>query len=244
MTLFEPVLQHANAHGAIAGVPLPDSPAPVPEQALARLASAEREHARSLRGYRQVEFVGGRIALRAARRQLSAPLDACLSDARGAPIMPPGLVGSVSHKRTLAVAMVAADDGSTLGVDLEDYGPPRLRIADRVLREEEMATLHGLSDERRWIAIVLRFSIKEAIYKALDPWVHRFVGFDEASVLPELNGRAQVQLHLNQGEGPFAVDARFEWWEGRVLSSVRIRALPGAVVSPACKRSISPASPP
>ncbi|HMV68174.1 MAG TPA: hypothetical protein PKA64_15100, partial [Myxococcota bacterium] len=70
MRLFEPTLQHANPHGAIAGVPLPDSPDPVPEEALERLAAAEREQARALRGYRQVEYVGGRIALRAARRLL------------------------------------------------------------------------------------------------------------------------------------------------------------------------------
>lgn len=238
MRLFEPTLQHANAHGAIAGVPMPDSPEPVGEEALARLAAAERDHARTLRGYRQVEFVGGRIALRAARRQLSAPLDASLSDEHGAPILSPGLVGSVSHKRTLAVAMVAPDDGATLGLDLEDYGPPRLRIADRVLREEELAAIATLPDDRRWIAIVQRFSIKEAIYKALHPWVHRFVGFDEASVIPDLNGHAAVSLHLNQGEGPFEVDALFEWWEGRILSSVRVRPLPDARVAPTCQRKV------
>ena len=34
---------------------------------------------------------------------------------------------------------------------------------------------------------------------------------------------AVVELALAQGEGPFDVDARYEWLRGRILTSVRIR---------------------
>lgn len=223
VTLFEPTLHHATRHGIVVGVPIPDARDPVPEAVLARLPPAERDAALALGGYRQVSFVGGRIALRAARRHLGASLDPVLSDARGAPILPAGLAGSVSHKRTLAVAMVSATDGATVGVDLEDYGPARPRILDRILRPEELEDVLPLPPDRQWIAAVTRFSIKESIYKALDPWVKRYVDFHEARVDIDLSGRARVELHLKHGEGPFVVDARFEWWEGRLLSSVTIR---------------------
>lgn len=223
MTWFEPDLQHANPHGIVIGVPIPNSPEPVPDAVLQRLPGPERDLARSMRGYRQVQFVGGRIALRAARRALGASLEPVLSDDRGRPIMPAGLVGSVSHKRTLAVAMVASADGSTLGADIEDYGPERLRILDRILRPEEMEAIAALPDARKWIAGVVTFSLKESIYKALDPYVSRYVDFQEAFVETQPSGRANVELHLTQGEGPFRVDARYEWWEGRILTSVRIR---------------------
>lgn len=222
MTDFDLAFHHANAHGVLSAVHLPDRPDPVADEVLERLHPDEAAHARTLGGYRQVSFVGGRLALRAARRQLHMRLDPVLPDARGTPVLGEGFVGSVSHKRTLAVAMVARDAAGTLGIDLEDHGPPRLRIADRILRDEELDALADLPEDRRWIALLLRFSIKESIYKALDPWVRRYVDFKEARVTPDLMGRAEVDLFLARSEGPFTVDARYEWLRGRLLTSVRI----------------------
>lgn len=227
MRPFEPLPPDALPHGVLVAVPMPDTPEPVPVPVLNQLADAERVHALGLGGFRQVHFVGGRTALRAARRALGAPLGPVLPDPRGTPQMPKGFVGSISHKRDLAVALVARDHGWTIGVDLEDYGPARPRIAEKVLRPAEIAAIEELPDDRRWIATVLRFSIKESIYKALDPWVRRYVDFQEAEVTPDLAGRAAVTLHLTQGEGPFEVEARYVWWEGRILTSVRLRPLSG-----------------
>jgi enterobactin synthetase component D len=220
--LFQPVDLLATPHGVAVAVSIPDRPDAVPASVLATLADAEARHAVTLGGYRQVQFVGGRIALREARRQLGAPLGPVLPDARGTPVLPAGFVGSVSHKRDLAIAMVALDDGRTLGVDLEDHGPARPTIAPRVLRPVELEAVDGLPPSRAWIQTVLRFSIKESIYKAIDPWVRRFVGFDEAEVHPDLAGRAEVKMHLAHGEGPFDIEARYAWWRGRLLTSVRI----------------------
>ncbi len=203
-------------------VHIPDSPDPVPESVLVRLPDAEAAHARELRGYRQVQFVGGRIALRLALDQLGVKPPPLLSDDRGAPLVPRGFVGSISHKSDLALSMAARASQGTLGVDLEDYGPARLGIAPRILTAEEWIDVRSLPEERRWFDTLVRFSIKEAIYKALDPYVRRYVGFHEAVVEPDLFGGAAVTLNLAQGEGPFRIDARYEWHAGRVISSVRI----------------------
>lgn len=223
MTSYDIAFHHATAHGVLTAVHIPDRPDPVPEEHLARLHPAEADHARSLRGHRQVQFVGGRLALRSACEQLGVRPGPLLSDARGAPVVPAGLVGSVSHKRDLAVGMVAGPDEGTLGVDLEDYLPARPAIASHVLTPAEQAAIEHLPDLRKWISILLRFSIKESIYKALDPYVRRYVGFQEAEVTPGLDGEATVLLRLAQGEGPFEVDARYHWIHGRLLTSVRIR---------------------
>lgn len=207
----------------LSAVHIPDAPDPVPDEVLERLHPEESAHARTLKKYRQVQFVGGRLALRAALEQLGVEPSPILSDDRGAPILPPGIAASVSHKRDLAVAMAARHSHGTLGVDLEDYAPPRLGIADRVLVEEEMQAIADLPEGRRWIALLLRFSIKEAVYKALDPYVRRYVDFHEAVVQPDLHGWAEVELRLKQGEGPFDVEARYEWLYGRIVTSVRIR---------------------
>lgn len=227
MNSYDIAFHHATPHGVLTAVRIPDSAEPVPEEHLARLHEAEADHARTLRGYRQVQFVGGRLALRSACEQLGARSGPILSDERGAPSLPGGIVGSISHKRDLAVGMAALDHDGTVGVDIEDYAPARLGIASHVLTEAEITAIAPLPDDRRWMALLMRFSIKESIYKALDPYVHRYVGFHEAEVTPDLHGSAAVALRLTGGEGPFHVDARYHWLFGRLLTSVRIqRATP------------------
>ncbi len=223
MTPFTVAFHHATPHGVLTAVHIVDRPEPVPDAVLLRLPAEEAEFARSLRGYRQGQFVGGRIALRFALEQLGVRAPSLLSDDRGAPVVSSPMVGSISHKGPMAVAMAARGQHGSLGVDLEDYGPPRLGIAPRVLTPAELASLHGFPDDRKWMSVLLRFSIKESIYKALDPYVRRYVGFHEAEVWPGVDGLASVNLQLAGGEGPFSVDARYEWLRGRVLTSVRIR---------------------
>jgi phosphopantetheine--protein transferase-like protein len=207
----------------IAAVHLPDSPKPVPDEVLAKLTGPEADRARAYGGYRQVQFTGGRLALRAARRQIGAPLGPIPSNDRGAPVLPQGYVGSVSHKRTLAVALVARDRGATLGVDIEDYTPARPAIADRILRPSELASISELPPDRFWTSLLIRFSIKESIYKAIDPHVRRYVKFHEAEVTPDLSGSAKVRMFLEQGEGPFDIQVRYDWLHGRLLTSAVIR---------------------
>lgn len=214
---------HASPHGVLSAVHIPDSPDPVPEVVLAQLPPAEAAFAREQRGYRQVSYVGGRLALRHAAAQLGFQVPPILTDARSRPVLPSTLSGSISHKRDLAIGMVSSASLGTLGVDLEDYAPHRPAIASHVLTEAEQAQIAELPDSRRWIALLVRFSIKESIYKALDPYVNRYVGFHEAEVDPDLQGAARVALRLANGEGPFTVDARYEWLHGRLLTSVRIR---------------------
>lgn len=225
MADFQIAFHHATPHGVLCAVNIPDRPDPVPESVLAALHAPERRQAADLRMYRQVQFVGGRLAMRSALRQLGAPERPVLPDDRGAPKLPVGFVGSVSHKRDLAIAMVARDNGTTLGIDLEDYAPARPSIARAVLRDPELALIAELPPERAWIELLVRFSVKESVYKALDPYVRRYVDFKEAEVETSVDGRARVTLHLTRGEGPFEVDARFDWLDGRLLTSARIRPL-------------------
>lgn len=223
MRPYDIAFHHATPHGVLAAVHLPDSSDPVPEPVLATLPAEEAAFARTLKAYRQVSFVGGRVALRRACAQLSADPPPILPDDHGTPRLPEHLAGSITHKRTLAIGMVGQSHNGTLGVDLEEYEPARPRIARSILTEAEHQAIDGLPEHRRWISMLTRFSLKESIYKALNPYVRRYVGFHEAEVEPELGGGAKVRLQLEHGEGPFEVDARFEWLRGKLLTSVRIR---------------------
>jgi len=218
---YQLTIKNALPHGIIAGVALPGDGARVPDVVLDLLHPSEREVAADMRGFRQCSFVGGRLAARAALQGLGRSPGPILPDAHGAPVPPDGLSVSISHKNHLAVAMVARSSLGSLGIDLEMLAPPRPGVAARVLRPEELAAVEALPAERQWTGTVVRFAIKEAIYKALAPRHKRYIGFDEASVAPGVNGDAEVTLHLSQGPEPEALEARYTWLDGAVLASVR-----------------------
>jgi 4'-phosphopantetheinyl transferase EntD len=202
-----------------------------PSAVSAALTPEERAFSCSLPPARHATWVAGRLALASALSALGAPRAPLLATARGAPLLPPGFVGSVSHKLRLAVALAAVDEGAHVGIDVEELAPLRVDISSRVLAEPEMVVVEGMPAEGRSRAVLIRFSIKEAIYKALDPFVQRYVGFKEAQVdlgPPAKMGDTpmppvEVRLSLAQGEGPFAVEATWTEIEGVVVSTARIR---------------------
>jgi enterobactin synthetase component D len=208
-------------HGRCVGVTLPDLAAGIDELAEG-LLPAERAFAADFTNVRRRTWIGGRMAMRQAllRARLEAP--AVLSDARGAPALPEGIAGSISHKARLAVALVAREPVARLGVDVEDDVVGTVDIARRVLTDGELDELASLPPEARAREVLLRFSGKEALYKALDPFVQRYVAFREVSLSTRPEGTTRVALHLSGGEGPFSVDVRWQRLDSIVLTTARV----------------------
>ncbi|MEZ4402251.1 MAG: 4'-phosphopantetheinyl transferase superfamily protein [Kofleriaceae bacterium] len=145
--------------------------------------AAERAAAARYGDRRAREYLAGRRALRAALADLGVgPIDAIAADDRGAPRLPPTVVGSISHKGSLAIAVAAPAEGWTLGIDLEARAPRRVDISRRVLTPAEAAAVAHLDADGRARAVLRTFSIKEAVYKAIDPYLRRYVGFLEVEV--------------------------------------------------------------
>jgi phosphopantetheine--protein transferase-like protein len=110
-------------------------------------------------------------------------------------------------------------------VDLEDVAAPRDGIAARVLRPDELAAVETLPEDRRGVDVLTRFSVKEAVYKALAPTLQRMIQFEEASVWPSPDGIDRVELHLAGSDDPtagFLVEARHAWLGARILATVRV----------------------
>ncbi len=202
--------------GAIAGIHLPAGVEAVTNEVLQRLDPLERVIAQKLRGRRQIEFAGGRLAYRALRSD-AGPLT---TGERGEPCCPPGLSVSVTHKSDLAVALVGDAQNGTLGLDLEGDGRERMTIAHRVLCPDEQVEVESLPAAQRWRAVLLRFALKEAAYKAIHPHLHRFVSFQEAHVtLGE--GEAKVVILT---EPTLELEAGWETLGAhKILASVRAR---------------------
>jgi len=219
-------------HGRCVGVRIPAS---AEKAHLAGLADEELAFLETLSPARRPTWLAGRIALHSALRDLGLDHGPILVTRQGAPELPQTAVGSISHKRTLAVALAAPKvDGLSLGVDIEPIPgqPPspnesgwdnRPDISSRVMTPAELATLAAVPEGLRRRQVVLHFSIKEALYKAINPLLGRYVSFQEATVLPHRDGSVAVTLALSKGEGPFAAEARFTEVDGHILVTAAIR---------------------
>jgi enterobactin synthetase component D len=216
-------------HGRCVGVRLPDVEETITALADAALGSEERALAANMTALRRRTWVGGRVAMRQALARSGLDAPPLLVDARGAPVLPAALAGSISHKEKLAVALVAQRAPETrLGVDIEVDASRAHDIASKVLTDDEMADLAALDKEARGREVVLRFSAKESIYKALDPFVHRYVDFKEVVVTPLPGGGADVQPRLKDPRGAFSIEVRWLRWEGFVLTTAPAFFVPAA----------------
>ncbi len=176
------------------------------------LPDGERLHAATLGARRRAPFAGGRVALRRALAALGDDAAAAiLPSARGAPRVPPGTTGSISHKDDVAVALATrAAPFDHVGVDVEHDTPLRVDISGRILRPEELLTLADLDAAARDRRVRVTFAVKEAIYKAIDPVVARYVGFREVALHFGDAGAVTAALHLERAAPPLEVEVAWE----------------------------------
>jgi enterobactin synthetase component D len=213
---------HAGPHGVLVGVHLPPEGPQPSEIVLQRLHPRERLHAATLEGRRQTEWVGGRLALQQALKRLHSRRQAFLTHPSGAVLPPRQFSASVSHKRDLAVGIVGQATAGTLGVDVECLLPDRSHLATRILTPREFAAWEALTAGRRWSALLMTFSIKEAVYKAIHARVQRYVGFQEVEIVLRPDGTAQVRCLIEREDGPLRVEAHYLWVADHVITTARL----------------------
>jgi 4'-phosphopantetheinyl transferase EntD len=103
---------------------------------------------------------------------------AVLRASSGAPVWPPGIVGSLAHDDEMAVAAVApVSDIASLGIDVEPAYP---------LPDDIFALVATGADRthpvNRHLAGRILFSAKEAVYKAVYPLDREVLGYEDIVV--------------------------------------------------------------
>ncbi|HSI06003.1 MAG: 4'-phosphopantetheinyl transferase [Myxococcota bacterium] len=181
------------SHGQMLGFALPTpNDAQALEALVAALHEEERKPLQRFAVRRKLTYAGGRYAMRELLRRLSLADGPILSDDRGAPVLPASVRGSISHKDEVACALVTNDTSAYYGVDVEGLPGPSDDLASHILTARELAQVSAMADAQRALELSLRFSAKEAIYKALDPYVRRYVAHEEVEVTPKPDGSAEV----------------------------------------------------
>jgi len=140
-----------------------------------------------------------------------------LKDQHGRPVVPKGFLGSISHKQRKGVALVSPEecDGSSskrgVGVDIEQTYSKRINIAKKVLTERERNDLGKITGVTKDEEVLLRFSLKECVYKAMHPLICQWVGFQEAEITPLNDGTAKVRLNLKSGAHTQFHEVKAHW---------------------------------
>lgn len=133
---------------------------------------------------RKVEFVAGRFCAREALVRLGRPAGTTIpSNGRGAPVWPPGIVGSITHSGDFASAAVALQSAVLgLGIDSERIMAPgrAVRLAAEICAFETPEAPAGCRAHALHVTLV--FSAKESLFKCLHPLVGREFGFADAHV--------------------------------------------------------------
>ena len=136
----------------------------VPDVVLERLHPAEQAYAATLSGVARRDWVAGRLCLAAAIARYGERVP-MLVRRSGAAVTPTGVVGSISQKGSVAVA-VASRELCGIGVDLEWVDGNDGALAGKVLTVGERSRLDHIGSAQRPAFVTAHFSLKEAVYKA------------------------------------------------------------------------------
>lgn len=156
----------------------------------ASLMPGEAAYAAGVSEQRAKEFAAGRRVARAALARMGMP-EVEIGSSGHRPTWPAGAVGSIAHTGALAAAAAGSNEVfQGLGLDLESETAVSPRVAGRVLTGDERAWLPAAE----WRTML--FCAKEAIYKAVNPIVGEFLGFQD------------VELDINAEQGEFRARCR------------------------------------
>ena len=128
---------------------------------------------------KQLDFIRGRTCAKMALKKMGFPIAnvELLSEPDGQVSWPEGVVGSISHSKGLAGAIVGwKKDFQSLGLDIELRNRVQPEIWDRLFTELEQEVLLQFPIELQSEKATEIFSLKEAFYKFQWPLTKTFLG--------------------------------------------------------------------
>ena len=175
---------------------------------------------------RQAEYLAGRVCARAALQRLDGRHYVPATGDDRAPVWPADIAGSITHGKGWAAAVVAhRSDCAGLGLDQENLldDERATRLAGEILTAAE---LQRLDPNHPGLGVTLTFSLKESLFKALYPLVHKRFYFEHAEVLEwSVDGAARLRLLTDlspQWHHGRELEAQYALFDGRLLSLVAV----------------------
>ncbi len=128
-------------------------------------------------------FSTGRLCAKKALESLNITDVEILMNEDKAPVWPEGVVGSISHSKSMAGAVVAfANKVSSIGLDIETIGGVNPDMWDMLFLASEQAFLQQFTGDKLTFYTTLLFSGKEAFYKFQHPLTKTFLDFTDVAM--------------------------------------------------------------
>ena len=172
-TLVSAVLPEADglAYSEVYSDPPDLAPLPEEEPLIARSVAKRRN-----------EFITVRHCARVALGELGLPPAPILKGEKGEPCWPDGVVGSLTHCAGYRGAVVGRSSAvRSVGIDAEPHDVLPNGVLDSITIDEERHEIAALPAGLHWDRIL--FCAKEATYKAWFPLTKRWLGFEDAHIV-------------------------------------------------------------
>jgi 4'-phosphopantetheinyl transferase EntD len=131
---------------------------------------------------RRSEFITVRHCARIALGELGVPPVPILKGEKGEPCWPDGVVGSLTHTTGYRGAVVGRSTAvRSVGIDAEPHDVLPDGVLDSITLDEERHEIAALPVRLHWDRIL--FCAKEATYKAWFPLTKRWLGFEDAHIV-------------------------------------------------------------
>ncbi len=205
-TLLSPVLPRTVAAAELYTDPPDLMPLPDEEPLIARSVAKRRN-----------EFVTVRHCARIALGELGVPPAPILKGEKGEPCWPDGVVGSLTHCTGYRGAVVGrVGDVRSVGIDAEPHDVLPDGVLDAVSLPVERRELAALPTGLHWDRIL--FCAKEATYKAWYPLTRRWLGFEDAHIVFDVDSSGvqgefitQILVDPSTLSGPRLLAMRGRW---------------------------------
>jgi enterobactin synthetase component D len=184
---------------------------------------------------RKAEYIAGRLcAMRAFEAQTGRAGLTIPTGTKGEPVWPDGWVGSITHTRGFAAAVVADSQKIRgLGIDSEEIMTTKVmeNVAPRICRAEEPYRPDGSMPRELYTTLI--FSAKESLFKCLHPLVGKMFWFEDAriEIADDLSGTFYAELLTTLSEefcAGLRLTGRFQVDAGLVHTGI---SLPGVAMS-------------
>jgi 4'-phosphopantetheinyl transferase EntD len=131
---------------------------------------------------RRNEFITVRYCARQALGEIGVPPVPILKGEKGEPCWPDGVVGSLTHCDGYRGAAVGTHESvRSVGIDAEPHGVLPHGVLDAISLPVERTEISALPAGLHWDRIL--FCAKEATYKAWYPVTRRWLGFEDAHIV-------------------------------------------------------------
>jgi len=152
------------------------------------LLGLEKDIYRRMGGVRRMEFRAGRSLAHIAMRLLQFGENPVGMDAKGAPLWPAEVVGSISHnQKECCVALGRKIRFLSVGIDIES--PISLDMADSIFdvvcSRLERSKIKKMADSGKKKEVLKIFCMKESVYKCQYPITEKWLDFQDLEIIQQ-----------------------------------------------------------